>query len=233
MTTHWGGVSAAGLVVALSTAAAADAQAFARNHFGAHVRGFAGGNTPDPLAETVRTSARFDGVIREETRIDADPGVVFGGAAGLRYRSAWLDLEVSRRTGDVEAVSDAFNLTAETPVEGAADRASEAASVTAVMLNTRAEAPFRQRISPYVGVGVGAARFSVSLPSETGRVDLETWDYAWQVEGGVMVRVTPQTSLGLGYRYFEIPRLADLEDAGVDDVVYAAGSVIADVRYEF
>jgi OmpA-OmpF porin, OOP family len=61
-------------------------------------------------------------------------------------------------------------------------------------------------IKPYVGVGIGGARVSMSNVAVHGNalVNDDDVDFAYQAMAGVGYQVTPQGTLFVGYRYFAV-----------------------------
>lgn len=73
--------------------------------------------------------------------------------------------------------------------------------------------PVTDRIVPYVGGGVGAARVEARLSSAnaatgaTSSFDGKDWGLMWHADAGVGVRMSPKTTLEFGARYSQISGL--------------------------
>ncbi|OAB81986.1 P44/Msp2 family outer membrane protein [Wolbachia endosymbiont of Laodelphax striatellus] len=91
-------------------------------------------------------------------------------------------------------------------------------------------------ITPYVGVGVGAAY--ISNPSKAGVVkDQKGFGFAYQAKAGVSYDVTPEIKLFAGARYFgsygaSFDKAAK-DDAGIKNVVYSTVGAEAGVAFNF
>jgi opacity protein-like surface antigen len=73
--------------------------------------------------------------------------------------------------------------------------------------------PITDRIVPYVGGGVGAARVETRLSStnaatgDTSSFSGKDWGLLWHADAGVGVRMSPKTTLEFGARYSQTSRL--------------------------
>ncbi|WP_108784560.1 P44/Msp2 family outer membrane protein [Wolbachia endosymbiont of Bemisia tabaci] len=91
-------------------------------------------------------------------------------------------------------------------------------------------------ITPYVGVGVGAAY--ISNPSKTDAVkDQKGFGFAYQAKAGVSYDVTPEIKLFAGARYFgsygaSFDKAAK-DDTGIKNVVYSTVGAEAGVAFNF
>ena len=92
------------------------------------------------------------------------------------------------------------------------------------------------RCAPYVGLGVGAARFEASdfkvtgQPLGSGSVVV----FAYQVGGGVDIALTDHLNLDLGYRYFSSARPRFTEANGQTfDMDYVSHSAVLGLRVGF
>ncbi|OAM05976.1 MAG: P44/Msp2 family outer membrane protein [Wolbachia endosymbiont of Dactylopius coccus] len=91
-------------------------------------------------------------------------------------------------------------------------------------------------ITPYVGVGVGAAY--ISNPSKANEVkDQKGFGFAYQAKAGVSYDVTPEIKLFAGARYFgsygaSFDKAAK-DDTGIKNVVYSTVGAEAGVAFNF
>jgi len=92
------------------------------------------------------------------------------------------------------------------------------------------------RFSPYVGVGIGAARFEASDLQEAGfpMGRGSAVAFAYQVGAGVDVALTDHLNLDLGYRFFSSTRPTFTEvDGRKFDMDYSSHSAVLGLRVGF
>jgi opacity protein-like surface antigen len=138
----------------------------------------------------------------DEGAADYDSGWVAGVAAGGKMPWARGEVEVSYRNNDVDTV-------------GGGDVDS-----WALMGNAYWDIETGSAITPYLGVGIGAAH--VDFDTVGGD---DSWEFAYQGMAGASFAVAPETALGVEYRYF-----ATTEVEGAD---YDNHAVLATLRRSF
>ena len=96
-------------------------------------------------------------------------------------------------------------------------------------------------LSPYVGGGIGWARSQADGSYGNG-VPVFNWQesgFAWQLGAGVNFNIAPQTTMGIGYRFFQSRQISVVSpstlSSGPNDsrgeVDSGNHSVIVDVSY--
>ena len=123
-------------------------------------------------------------------------------ALGFAREDGWrFELELSRRENDLDGA--------------ALLDPGGSVGATALLINLYRD--FGEgRVVPYLGLGLGMAEVelqaSSSLSLTPGSVDDTDVTFAYQVLGGVAVRLSPTIDLDIGYRYFAAP---DFEGTGL------------------
>lgn len=161
-------------------------------------------------------------------------GWVAGAGFGYKF-SEWFRWDV---TGDVR---EGRRLSASRPY-----RENGEIEASTLLANVYLDLPFHDWITPYVGVGVGAAYVSLgSHHTLRGRRDdryagATDWTFAWALMGGVAAEVAPSVSIDIGYRYLALsevgtgpglsrPRRSDIGSATYSDL--AAHELRAGLRW--
>jgi outer membrane protein OmpA-like peptidoglycan-associated protein len=103
----------------------------------------------------------------------------------------------------------------------------------AAMLNGYYDFNADGAISPYVGLGVGAAR--VNGNGSVGPLAYDDQDTAFAYQGavGVAFAVSDQLSLDVGYRYFTAPELSFTSNVGDFESGYEHHAALVGLRWQF
>jgi len=73
-----------------------------------------------------------------------------------------------------------------------------------IMANGILDIPTESSFTPYIGAGVGGARIEADVTAPPiPRFDAADWAFAYQGIAGVDWHLTPQTALGVRYRYLD------------------------------
>jgi opacity protein-like surface antigen len=183
------GLGRAGVIAVLaSVASMAAGQAAAEGWYGSLGAGVAAEAQTD-----IDTPAVIDG------RLDVESDVTGLLAIGRVFFQEWrAELEVSRRGGDMEAslgLDQGGRVTA-----------------TAAMFNVYHDWASGQRVSPYLGIGVGFAAARIRARNDAPlipvSIDDEVTGFAYQAIAGVSLDVAPHMALDFGYRYFKVDGLS-------------------------
>lgn len=137
-----------------------------------------------------------------DSGIDFDDGWLAGVAVGGKMPWARGELEAAYRNNDLN---------------GAGGGEAESWDV---MANAYWDIETNSMITPYLGVGIGAANVDLDIAG----ID-DSWEFAYQGMAGLNFDVAPQWTLGAEYRYF-----ATTEIDGVD---YSNNALLGTVRYTF
>lgn len=162
-----------------------------------------------------------------DAEFDADWMVSAG--AGYAFANGFrLEAEYSYRDNDVG--EDAF-------WRGGAVKA------TALMANLYRDFEVSERLRPYVGVGVGAAKVETKASGGVITPDYYTFEgsdtvVAYQAMAGVAIGLTPRLELDVGYRYFIAPDLSfegeiTNEPAPPFEMDYTHQAVTLGLRWQF
>ncbi|MDJ0684465.1 MAG: outer membrane beta-barrel protein [Alphaproteobacteria bacterium] len=172
---------------------------------------------------TLPRDSDLDSATTSET---ADLDDEFSGAAALGYDFGQVfraELELGYRPSDVGSVNGA--------------RASGDADVYSYMGNLIAQWDTPDwPVTPYVGVGLGAATADVDASGfpAAGAIDDDDTAFAYQAIAGLSVDLTEQLALTGTYSYFDIPDLEFNSKAGVDvDSDYSSHSFMVGLRWTF
>ena len=119
------------------------------------------------------------------------------GWAGLR-----LEAEITVRNNGISSVTDTSG-----PLFPPGTTFPAKGSITSIAFMTNAVYDFMPESvwTPYLGVGVGAARISIgdAGPAGTGiNVDAKDWQFAYQGIAGIKYAFNPRWTASLDYRYF-------------------------------
>jgi opacity protein-like surface antigen len=117
-------------------------------------------------------------------------------------------------------------------VPPAADPLHTSVTTTTLMFNGYYDIARFDRITPYVGAGVGLAYNKTGSVSFTGNPALvnviegdNRWSLAWSLMAGVGVQLTERTTLDIGYRYLDMGKA----ESGIIDSI---GAVNPKVRID-
>ncbi|HZP79229.1 MAG TPA: outer membrane protein [Pseudolabrys sp.] len=124
---------------------------------------------------------------------------------GVGIKSRWFRSDVT-----IDYASP-FNYTGSLATSGDTTAKIQA---TSVLLNAYADLGTWYRLTPYIGVGVGAANVrltSVSQPGFTGPTSANRWNLAWAAMAGVGWTVAPNLVIDFGYRFRSV---GDAKSAG-------------------
>jgi opacity protein-like surface antigen len=137
-------------------------------------------------------------------RIEFDPGVYVGGTAGYDFGMIRLEGELSYRQNEMDKLTDRGNTGFDySGVDGDV-------GVFTAMANAFLDLHNDSPITPYIGGGMGLATIYISETSATIdgiRQPIYAEDdesvFAYQAGVGLDIALNRQTSLDIGYRYFE------------------------------
>jgi opacity protein-like surface antigen len=209
------------------TASAAQARS------GGYASIFLGGNMLDDT--DVTTDEYFDSVITFNDRIESEPGVYVGGTAGYDFGLIRLEGELSYRWNEMDSIKDrdsGFNY-------GGIDGDI---GVFAFMANAFLDIHNDSPITPYLGGGIGLATIYLSdtygTDSEGFRTTLYSEDdesvFAYQAGAGLDIALNRQTSVDIGYRYFETEDASFTSDwRQSKDFKLQSHSVAVGLRFNF
>ncbi len=157
-----------------------------------------------------------------EADLDMDDGWVGGVAVGTEFKPQWrAELGATYETLDTDAADNAAVL------------GGDVDTYTVMATVYRDFDIGHDRVQPFVGAGVGAARispdFTVTLPGGPFQADETQTNFAWQVTAGVGVDVTHNLVADLRYRYLDAGKY-DIDQLEAD---YRNHAVLAGLRYTF
>jgi opacity protein-like surface antigen len=192
-----GTVAAAGLILGMATANAADIEPVVEPA-GWYVSLFGGVS----WLEDVKTSYTFDGFDGTyQADIDTDTGFIVGGAVGTHLTEDFrVELEVAYSENDVDeiAYTDASN--DKTSYDG-----NGKFGILTFMANVWYDVPLTEELKPYIGGGAGIA----IVDGDAGYSDSPNYDpifdnsevaFAFQVGAGIRWQVWDNVTLDVGYR---------------------------------
>lgn len=179
--------------------------------------------------EVLPFKTKIDGVTYKSGKEDNSPlkasFLAGGGAFGYKMDDIRVDVEglYSQLSKDADVVSD--------------DKAADSVTAFSGLVNVYYDIAIEDMpITPYVGVGVGAAY--ISNPSEASAVkDQKGFGFAYQAKAGVSYDVTPEIKLFAGARYFgsygaSFDKAAK-DDTGIKNVLYSTVGAEAGVAFNF
>ncbi len=175
-----------------------------------------------------------------DTRADLEVDPVYGIGLGYAYDNG-LRLEgvFGYRNVDLD-VPD--TLVGTLPAGRVGPNGAGSTRVTDLMFNAIQDFKFEgSKITPYLGVGAGAARvnsraastFLTGPGSQANGYDDSATGYALNAMAGFGIKVSEQMTLDLGYTYLTVP---DLDMTGVDgnyETSYQDHSIKAGIRWQF
>ena len=142
---------------------------------------------------------------------------------GYRYPSGLRgELELGYRQGDVDSIAGV--------------NASGRSELLSVMANALFDIDIDAPVTPFVGLGLGAARIDAEGFSPVGasRVDDSDTAFAFQIMGGLAYRLSERVSVTLGYRYFLMPDVDYAADSGTRfDTSYRSHDLLVGLRFSF
>jgi opacity protein-like surface antigen len=155
-------------------------------------------STPGNLYFTVAGGALWlEDVSNSGINVDFDTGFSVLGAIGYKFDYGLsIELESGYMQADLGGLS----------VRGAhADLDGEFEQVP-IMVNAVYWAPLSDRVSLYIGAGTGIvwSQTTVDQVGRFGNLGLgeSDWSFAAQAKAGLSIKVCPQGSLNIGYRFF-------------------------------
>lgn len=172
---------------------------------------FLGGNMLDDT--DVTTDEYYDSVITFNDRIESNPGVYVGGTAGYDFGLIRLEGELSYRWNEMDSIKDRETGVKYGGVEGDI-------GVFACMANAFLDMHNSSPVTPYLGGGIGLATIYISdtygTDSDGFRRTLYSEDdesvFAYQAGAGLDIALNRQTSIDIGYRYFETEKASFTSD---------------------
>lgn len=168
-------------------------------------------------------------------RIESNPGVYVGGTAGYDFGMIRLEGELSYRQNEMDKISDrdsGFNY-------GGID--GDIGIFTA-MVNAFVDFHNDSPITPYLGGGIGSATIYLSDTYGTDSLGIRRTLYseddesvfAYQAGGGLDIAVNRQTSIDIGYRYFETEKAEFTSDwSQTKKLKCRSHNVAVGVRFKF
>ncbi|EJW11104.1 hypothetical protein A33M_3582 [Rhodovulum sp. PH10] len=152
-----------------------------------------------------------------------DSAPFFGLGIGYQFND-WLRADF---TGEYRSSANFHGLQVVSDALGPAftDEYSASKSEWLAMANLYADLGTWWCVTPFVGVGIGAANVRIANFVDTNTVtggvayagDTDTWNFAWAVHAGLAYRVSPSFTVELAYRYL------DLGDAASGDIMAYTG----------
>ncbi|WP_264336498.1 P44/Msp2 family outer membrane protein [Wolbachia endosymbiont (group B) of Chorthippus brunneus] len=179
--------------------------------------------------EVLPFKTKIDGVTYKSGKDNNSPlkasFLAGGGAFGYKMDDIRVDVEglYSQLSKDADVVSD--------------DKAADSVTAFSGLVNVYYDIAIEDMpITPYVGVGVGAAY--ISNPSKADAVkDQKGFGFAYQAKAGVSYDVTPEIKLFAGARYFGSYGAgfdkAATGDTGIKNVLYSTVGAEAGVAFNF
>ena len=199
---------------------------------GPYVSGFVGASVPEDT--DVTTTDFFDSETFND-KVEFDPGIYAGGAAGFDFGILRLEGELSYRYSDMNAVTDQNNAIQFGNVDGNL-------GAFAMMANAYVDLHNGTPITPYVGGGMGFAVLSLSDTygvAPGGQVvhlypQGDETVFAYQVGAGLEIALNPMVSLDLGYRYFATDKASFSSDSfTTTDLKLESHNALVGVRVRF
>ena len=145
-----------------------------------------------------------------------DTAGIFGLGAGYRFNN-WFRADI---TGEYRGNANLHgsDLVFFNGVQTGVDNYTGSKSEWLVLANVYADLGTWWCITPFVGVGVGTSRNTISGFTDTGLSNggpslatgatASTWNFAWAVHAGLAYNVNPNLTLELAYRYVDLGNAA-------------------------
>ncbi len=143
--------------------------------------------------------------------VSFDTGFGLSAAVGRRFSNFRLEAELGYGSSDADQETSS----------GVTNAKNGTGTTWSVMANGLYDINMDSNWIPYVGLGIGYATVNLDLDASTNFNSIDDSDatFAFQALTGVNYRISEQTALGLGYRYF---RMGDV------DLTDSTGAVIQD-----
>ena len=153
-----------------------------------------------------------------DTRMSPQVDPVYGLGLGYGFEAFRLEGVVTHRNSQMD-VPDTFIGVQPAGTVGPEGRGST--RVTNLMINAVKDFNFGSAITPYLGIGVGAARVDSNVSSlyvtpggaQANGFDESDTNWAWNALAGFGIKLSEQMTVDIGYTYTAAP---DLEFPGFD-----------------
>jgi len=150
------------------------------------------------------------------TEVESDLGYMVRGAIGHQFEGGFrLETEASLRSNGIDKING---------VDATGD-----VDIQAVMVNAIFDIDTQSNMKPYIGLGGGAAAVTydgVNVATDTGDTA-----HAWQLMLGLGFEMDPNTTLSVGYRYFDV---GEVEIGNFNmDVDHASHDFEVGMRFNF
>ncbi len=162
----------------------------------------------------------------QNTGLGFDTAGIFGLGAGYRFNN-WLRADV---TGEYRGKSNfhGTDIVSSNGVQTGVDNYGGSKSEWLVLANVYADLGTWWCITPFVGVGIGGARNTITGFTDTGlstggpslayASEASKWNFAWAVHAGLAYQINPSLTMELAYRY------VDMGDGITGDIVAFDGT---------
>lgn len=183
----------------------------------------------------VTTDEYLGSLITYNDRIESEPGFFVGGTAGYDFGLIRLEGELSYKWNEMDTIKDRELGFHYRGVDGDI-------GVFAVMANAFLDLNNDSPVTPYFGGGIGLATIYLSDTYGTDnfgeRFQLYSEDdesvFAYQVGGGLDFALNRQTSIDIGYRYFETEKASFTSDVYQSkDLKLQSHNVAVGIRFSF
>ena len=155
--------------------------------------------------------------------IEYNSGFTGGVFAGYDYGMVRVEGEVRYLQADIDKFS----------ALGVSLDAGADVNTWGYMLNGYYDFENSSALTPYLGVGIGAAHVEIKNASLLGYSipgkDKDT-EFAYQFIAGIDYSVSQQMMVGLSYRYFGT---SDLKFEGDQEIEYGTHNILASIRFNF
>jgi opacity protein-like surface antigen len=146
----------------------------------------------------------------QNTGLGFDSAGIFGLGAGYRFNN-WFRADI---TGEYRGKSNfhGSDIVYFNGVPASTDTYTGSKSEWLVLANVYADLGTWWCITPFVGVGIGGARNTISSFTDVGQPapsvafgnTASKWNFAWAVHAGLAYKVNPSLTLELAYRYVDL-----------------------------
>jgi len=154
-----------------------------------------------------------------DVEVDFEAGFIVSAALGVAIGDFRAEGELAYRLDRADELSFAYDAQViggpGTTLSGreTVPLDEEFAGVFSIMANGWWDAPLRGPVTPFVGGGVGMARVDFE-PESSGGDSASDFAFAWQAGAGARLDITDHAAVTAEYRYFAIPDVGLLGDAG-------------------
>jgi opacity protein-like surface antigen len=192
---------------------------------GAYVGIYGGAN----LHQEADTTVKNTGIPAIDAELHTNTGWLAGISAGYQWHSGFaLEGELTYRQNELDRIN----------LLGTSIGLDGTESALALLGNAVYRLENSSQFTPYIGVGIGAARLALDADAENGGSFKDSaTSLAFQAIAGVSCELTSSLALGLEYRYFRTADtdLSDRQGANTTklDTEYAAHDVLAKLVYRF